>query len=136
MFDRMRIEVNITRFHAIAIILVLFLGFSSVFVLSGSSPIQGHTAEEIFPGVFVGGDYYSFPSDSGIQLKGILSCDQLGTDGSGKVICVGSGCSCSSWVDDVCGGGLCDPDEMYKVRSCTPAGCDSTHKCSSDPDCE
>jgi len=45
-------------------------------------------------------------------------------------------CQCSQWIDQGCGHGSCEGDEMFQVRTCTNTGCDSESRCVSDKSCE
>ncbi|OYT53531.1 MAG: hypothetical protein B6U72_05360 [Candidatus Altiarchaeales archaeon ex4484_2] len=95
----MEFNIQIEGRHAYMILFVLVLGFASVLVFSQSSPIQGHSAEEITSGVFAGGGDYIFPTDSKVGI-GINNPDKrLEVNGYVKGssgLCIGDDCL-NSW---------------------------------------
>jgi len=44
-------------------------------------------------------------------------------------------CSCTAWVNDVCGGGTCASTEKRQTRTCTPAACLAESQCLADTAC-
>ena len=44
-------------------------------------------------------------------------------------------CNCSGWVNDICGGGNCQTDQMNQKRTCTSAGCSAESQCVADKSC-
>lgn len=44
-------------------------------------------------------------------------------------------CSCTSWVNQGCGGGGCSQFTMSQTRTCSPSGCSSTSQCASSSTC-
>jgi len=44
-------------------------------------------------------------------------------------------CTCTAWVNDVCGGGTCADTERYQTRTCTPAACLAESQCVADTAC-
>jgi hypothetical protein len=49
-------------------------------------------------------------------------------------VCV-TQCSCTSWVNQGCGGGGCASNQMYQTRTCTPPGCATEAQCVYSPSC-
>jgi hypothetical protein len=43
--------------------------------------------------------------------------------------CGGASCSCTNWVDQGCGEGVCPADQMHQTRTCSPQGCDLESRC-------
>ncbi len=44
-------------------------------------------------------------------------------------------CSCTDWVNDICGGGSCPADQMNQKRTCTSTGCSTESQCVADKSC-
>ncbi len=44
-------------------------------------------------------------------------------------------CSCTDWVNNICGGGNCEAIKMHQTRTCAPAACENESQCIADSNC-
>jgi len=71
------------------------------------------------------------------QRNQTRSCNPAGCSNESRCVADAAcpACSCTGWVDDICGGVPCPSDQMRQVQTCTPAGCSLEEQCVPNPIC-
>lgn len=73
----------------------------------------------------------NYDSDVCLEWSSVTNCPSGTICESGYC----ESCSCTSWVNGICGAGSCSTNQRQQTRTCTPSGCAAESQCIVDTSC-